>query len=139
MTADEVSAFTGLSVSTLNRHALGKLMPKIPSVPRGTRGRLYRRATVEAWLDELEAYSINGGTLAKSELVRSAGKENHARQEKEISNGMPSQCSRKLDREVLRRGRQTTHRNGGPFGGTGPDIKERSGEEALGSDAGYKQ
>jgi hypothetical protein len=60
--SDEVAGEIGCSVVTVNRLANGSItgIPRLPFVPRGTRGRVFRKATVEDWLTEVENKSKRG-------------------------------------------------------------------------------
>lgn len=55
--ASEIYDLCGLSEATVNRYARGELKPVLPSIPRGTRGRVFRRDTVLVWIKQLEEAS----------------------------------------------------------------------------------
>lgn len=53
--ASELYSVTGMSEATINRHARGELLPRLPSIPCGRRGRIFRKETITEWLRDLEA------------------------------------------------------------------------------------
>ncbi|WP_321470129.1 helix-turn-helix domain-containing protein [uncultured Paludibaculum sp.] len=56
-TVDEVAALLGCSRSTVQRFTSGLVpgVPRLPSVPRGTRARIWHVDAVEAWLSQVQS------------------------------------------------------------------------------------
>lgn len=55
--AEEAAAFIGVSVATLYRFTRGEVagVPKLPSLPRGSKARVWRKEALEDWMRQCEA------------------------------------------------------------------------------------